>query len=140
MGRHFRFHGKLQLYSDDVRLLCVLFLVGVELVSSFRVIQSPWYTYFWPVLCVCVGLYLTPLCIFLVLTVMVTPNVTGVTLIVPNTAPLPPPEDTLLRASDLPPSHQQAELLRAAKPGQETPPEELLRAGQENRHEDGTRE
>ncbi len=36
--------------------------------------------------------------------------------------------ETLVRGSDLPPSHQQAELLRAAKPGQETPTEELLRA------------
>jgi len=39
-----------------------------------------------------------------------------------------PPEETLVRASDLPPSHQQAELLRAAQAGQETSREELLRA------------
>lgn len=36
--------------------------------------------------------------------------------------------DTLVRPSDLPPTHQQAELLRAPTSGQETPPEELLRA------------
>jgi hypothetical protein len=44
-----------------------------------------------------------------------------------NTGHLPEVE-TLVRAADLSPSHQQAELLRAAKPGQETPAEELLRA------------
>ena len=38
------------------------------------------------------------------------------------------PEETLVRASDLPPTHQQAELLRAAPQGSETPLEELLRA------------
>ena len=44
-----------------------------------------------------------------------------------------PPEETLVRPSYLPPSQQQTELLRAAHPGQETPPKELLRAtgGQE---------
>ena len=56
-------------------------------------------------------------------------DVTEVTFIAPKTALVLPPEESLLRPSDLPPSHQQAELLRAAKPGQETPPEELLRAG-----------
>ena len=49
-----------------------------------------------------------------------------------NTGSLPEVE-TLVRASDLPPSHQQAELLRAAQPVQETPPEELLRATQGSR-------
>jgi hypothetical protein len=39
-----------------------------------------------------------------------------------------PETETLVRASDLPPSDQQAELLRAAPQGSETPPEELLRA------------
>ncbi len=39
-----------------------------------------------------------------------------------------PPEETLVRPSDLPRSHQQAELLRAATHGSETPAEELLRA------------
>ena len=43
-----------------------------------------------------------------------------------------PETETLVRPSDLPSSQQQAELLRAAQPGQETPPEELLRPG-ENR-------
>lgn len=38
------------------------------------------------------------------------------------------PREILLRASDLPPSHQQAELLRAAPQGCETPAEDLLRA------------
>jgi len=47
-----------------------------------------------------------------------------------NTGDLPEVE-TLVRASDLPPLHQQAELLRAAQPKQETPPEELLRATNE---------
>jgi hypothetical protein len=44
-----------------------------------------------------------------------------------NTAALPAVE-TLVRASHLPPSHQQTELLRAAGSGQKTPVEELLRA------------
>ncbi|MCW3094972.1 MAG: hypothetical protein JWL77_590 [Chthonomonadaceae bacterium] len=44
-----------------------------------------------------------------------------------NTDQLPAVE-TLVRASDAPPSHQQAELLRASPQGSETPPEELLRA------------
>ena len=39
-----------------------------------------------------------------------------------------PPEETLVRPSDLSPSQQQAELLRAAPQGSETPAEELLRA------------
>jgi len=39
-----------------------------------------------------------------------------------------PPKESLVRASDLPPSQQQAELLRAAPRGSETPTEELLRA------------
>ena len=36
-------------------------------------------------------------------------------------------EDSLVRGSDLPPTEQQAELLRAVQTGQETPSEELLR-------------
>jgi hypothetical protein len=44
-----------------------------------------------------------------------------------NTGQLPEVE-TLVRASDLPTSHQQANLLRAAPQGSETPAEELLRA------------
>lgn len=39
-----------------------------------------------------------------------------------------PEVESLVRPSDLAPSHQQAELLRAARSGQETPTEELLRA------------
>jgi len=40
-----------------------------------------------------------------------------------------PPEETLVRASGLPPSNQQSELLRGVvPPTSETPPEELLRA------------
>ena len=42
-------------------------------------------------------------------------------------AHLLPAQDTLVRGSDLPPSEQQSELLRATQNGQETPPEELLR-------------
>ncbi|MCW3097329.1 MAG: hypothetical protein JWL77_2947 [Chthonomonadaceae bacterium] len=44
-----------------------------------------------------------------------------------NTGNLPATE-TLVRPSDLPPSHQPSVLLRAAPPGRETPAEELLRA------------
>jgi len=60
-------------------------------------------------------------------------SVERVTLLNKHTAVLLPPEETLVRASDSPPSHQQAELLRAAHPGQEMPPEELLRATPGNR-------
>ncbi len=45
-----------------------------------------------------------------------------------NTGDIPEAE-ILVRASALPPSHQQAELLRAALGSNETPEEELLRAG-----------
>jgi hypothetical protein len=44
-----------------------------------------------------------------------------------KTGPLPEVE-TLVRPSDLPPAQQSAELLRGAHIGQETAPEELLRA------------
>ena len=47
--------------------------------------------------------------------------------------PLPEAE-TLVRASELPPSHQQAELLRAAPQGSETPVAELLRATNRQAH------
>ena len=48
-----------------------------------------------------------------------------------NTGQLPEVE-TLARASDAPPSNQQAELLRAAQYCKETPAEELLRATTRN--------
>jgi len=48
--------------------------------------------------------------------------------ITPQNAKQLPEIETLVRASNLPPSHQQAELLRATSQGSETPPEELLRA------------
>lgn len=51
-----------------------------------------------------------------------------------NTGQLPAVE-TLVRASDIPLSQQQAELLRAAPQGKKTPAEELLRAGHENRQD-----
>jgi hypothetical protein len=58
----------------------------------------------------------------------------GVERVVPitkrTTGTLPPEAETLVRASDLPPSDQQAELLRAAQFGKETSAEELLRATQ----------
>ena len=49
-------------------------------------------------------------------------------LITTEDADLLPQQETLIRPSDLPPSQQQAELLRAAQHGIETPTEELLRA------------
>jgi hypothetical protein len=49
-------------------------------------------------------------------------------LITTQDAHLLPQEETLVRPSDLPPSHQQSVLLRAAQHGSETPAEELLRA------------
>jgi len=52
-----------------------------------------------------------------------------------HTVHLLPPEETLVRASDIPPSLQQTELLRAVQIGSETPPEELLRASIENSQE-----
>lgn len=50
-----------------------------------------------------------------------------VTPITRDNTGLLPPEETLLRPSEFSPSHQQAELLRAAPQGSETPSEELLR-------------
>jgi len=60
---------------------------------------------------------------------------TGILLTRANTGDLPEVE-TLVRASDRPPSHQQAELLRgvAPLPTSETPPEELLRATEGKRN------
>ncbi len=46
-----------------------------------------------------------------------------------------PETETLVRASDLPPTHQQTELLRAVRDIAETPPEQLLRATQESRQD-----
>jgi len=46
-----------------------------------------------------------------------------------------PPEESLVRAADAPLTNSQAELLRAAYSGTETPAEELLRATAENRQE-----
>ena len=43
-------------------------------------------------------------------------------------AHLLPAEESLLRGSDISPTEQQAELLRAVQTGQETPPEQLLRS------------
>ena len=45
-----------------------------------------------------------------------------------HTSHLLPPEESLVRASAIPASRQQSELLRAAQHGKETPAEELLRA------------
>jgi len=42
-------------------------------------------------------------------------------------------DETLVRPSQMPPTQQQTELLRAAQYGKETPIEELLRAGGESR-------
>jgi len=46
-------------------------------------------------------------------------------------ASLLPPEESLVRASDVP-TNQQGELLRAVHYGEQTPAQELLRAGQQN--------
>lgn len=46
-----------------------------------------------------------------------------------------PDAEALVRASGIPPAQQCAELLRAAQNGKETPPEELLRAVQEDRQD-----
>ena len=51
-----------------------------------------------------------------------------------NTGHLPEVE-TLVRGSDRPATDRQTELLRAISPGMETPPEQLLRATQENRRD-----
>jgi hypothetical protein len=55
-------------------------------------------------------------------------KVERVKFVTKRTSHLLPPEESLVRPSDLPPSRQQAELLRAAPQGSETPAEELLRA------------
>lgn len=56
-----------------------------------------------------------------------------ITVIGPVVSPVVSPKEFLLRPSQLPPSHQQAELLRATVHGQDTHPEELLRAAYRNR-------
>ncbi len=55
-------------------------------------------------------------------------EVESVRLITPRNHHLAPPVETLVRASDLPSTHKQTELLRAAPQGSDTPAEELLRA------------
>lgn len=40
-----------------------------------------------------------------------------------------PPQETLVRSSEMPPAEQQSILLRPVQKGPETPPEQLLRAG-----------
>ena len=62
-------------------------------------------------------------------------KVERVALVTNRTVNLMPPKESLVRASDMPPSHQQTELLRAAQNGKETPPEELLRATTSNERE-----
>ncbi len=53
-----------------------------------------------------------------------------VELLTKSSAKRLPEVETLVRGSDRPAIDHHADLLRAAKPGQETPPEELLRATQ----------
>lgn len=60
-------------------------------------------------------------------------KIAAIELTTPQNAHLLPVQETLVRASVQPPSHQKAELLRAAQYGKETPAEELLRATQGNR-------
>jgi hypothetical protein len=55
-------------------------------------------------------------------------TVEAVGLLTHHNSHLLPPEESLVRASDVPPSQQQTELLRAAQYGKETPAQELLRA------------
>jgi hypothetical protein len=56
-------------------------------------------------------------------------------LITTEDADLLPQEETLVRPSDLPPSQQQAELLRAVRNTPPSPAEQLLRAAQESRED-----
>jgi len=56
-----------------------------------------------------------------------------VSLLTGRNGHLLPMQETLVRASSQPPIQQQAELLRAAQYGQETPAEQLLRAGPRSR-------
>jgi hypothetical protein len=58
-----------------------------------------------------------------------------VELITTQNAHLLPPKESLVRASNMPPSQQQAELLRTAQYGKETHAEELLRATTTNEQE-----
>lgn len=58
-----------------------------------------------------------------------------VTPITRHTTSSLPPEESLVRASDASPSHQQAELLRATQHCKETPAEELLRASTDSKSE-----
>ena len=70
-------------------------------------------------------------CIFLTIGFLTKQNVESSQPLIPLTdrnAHLLPVEETLVRGSDLPPTIQQAELLRATQAGQEIAPEELLRA------------
>jgi hypothetical protein len=59
-------------------------------------------------------------------------KITPVALLTKASARDLPEVEVLVRGSDLPPPAQQAELLRAAGKGAETPPEQLLRATQKS--------
>jgi hypothetical protein len=59
-------------------------------------------------------------------------NMASVMPLTKQTSHLLPPEESLVRASNAPPSEQPTELLRAARAGPETPQEQLLRATQSN--------
>ena len=60
-----------------------------------------------------------------------TKSINSVTPMTPHIFRLLPLEQTLVRAAEAPPSEQQAELLRPAGQGSETPSAQLLRAAQD---------
>ncbi|MCW3095799.1 MAG: hypothetical protein JWL77_1417 [Chthonomonadaceae bacterium] len=62
-------------------------------------------------------------------------KIVPVALITKQNAKHLPEAETLIRGSDRPSTDQEAELLRAVLQGQETPPEQLLRAAQESRQD-----
>ena len=115
-----------RVFLGAVCLVMVPVLFILLTVMAFILLHAPWYAViplFTPVIIALIyflwtGLYL----------LNTASDGERVEVITEQNAHRLPPAESLVRASDLPPSHQQTELLRAAPQGSETPPEELLRA------------
>lgn len=104
-------------FGLSLLMVCVSFMWGFNGIG-----------YLWSVgfACVAVGLFFVAFRSF-----KAEQRIERVTPLTPQRAFHLPPEETLLRAADLPPSQYPAELLRAAGKSPETPAEHLLRATEE---------
>ena len=91
--------------------------------------QAPWYTYTLPLLFAGISAFF----------LWISKNIGAMVAEIKHVTPIThknnhflPVKETLVRASHMPSAQHQTELLRATQDGAEIPPEQLLRAGQEN--------